>query len=70
MNGAPTDDEIALVRLLAARSGFSLSDGDVHEVAVRFISLLAELDPLMKIDLSGVEPVTVFRDTDEPRDAA
>ena len=48
------------VRLLARIAGISIAEEEVAEVANRFQSLMQELDRLRELDLSGIQPVTVF----------
>ncbi len=52
------------VRMLADLVGISIDDAELPEVANRFASLMQELDRLREMDLEGVEPVTIFPDTD------
>jgi Asp-tRNA(Asn)/Glu-tRNA(Gln) amidotransferase C subunit len=52
------------VRMLAGLVGVSIDAEDLPEVANRFASLIRELDRLRDMDLEGVEPVTIFPDTD------
>ena len=54
------------VRALARLVGISIAEQDLPEVASRFVSLMTELDTLTQLDLSDVEPVSVFPDEDEP----
>ena len=49
-----------LIRELARLAGISIADEDVPEVANRFSSLMDELERLKELDLSGVQPVTIF----------
>ncbi len=48
------------IRELARLAGISIADEDVPEVANRFSSLMAELERLKELDLSDVQPVTIF----------
>lgn len=52
------------VRLLADLVGIPIDDADLPEVANRFASLMQELDRLRDLDLEGIEPVSIFPDTD------
>ena len=45
---------------LARLAGISIADDDVAEVASRFASLMGELDRLKDLDLSDIQPVTIF----------
>ena len=49
-----------LIRKLARLAGISIADEDVPEVANRFSSLMDELERLKELDLSDVQPVTIF----------
>ena len=48
------------VRLLARLAGIEIDESEVPEVASRFGSLIAELDRLKDLDLSGIDPIVVF----------
>ena len=61
---ADADMSVEQVRMLAELVGISIDDADLPEVANRFASLMQELDRLRELDLEGVEPVTIFPDTD------
>ena len=52
------------VMMLAELVGISIDETELPEVANRFASLMQELDRLRDMDLEGVEPVTIFPDTD------
>ena len=52
------DDVPGLARL----AGVDVSEDELAEVAARFGSLMLELGRLEDLDLSGVEPVSVFPD--------
>ncbi len=54
------------VRGLAKLVGIAISEEDLPEVANRFTSLMAELNSLTEMDLSDIQPVSVFADDDEP----
>ncbi len=54
------------VRGLARLVGISIAEQDLPEVASRFVSLMTELDSLTQLDLSDVQPVSVFPDEDGP----
>ncbi len=53
-----------LVRELARLSGIPIPEEEVAEVANRFESLMLELDRLSDLDLSDIQPVSVFPDED------
>ena len=61
---ANADMSVEQVRMLADLVGISIDDAELPEVANRFASLMQELDRLREMDLEGVEPVTIFPDTD------
>ena len=48
------------VRQLAELAGITVADEDLAEVANRFASLMDELDRLIELDLSNVQPVVIF----------
>ena len=48
------------VRQLARLVGIPIAEEELAEVANRFQSLMQELDRLKELDLSGIQPVTVF----------
>ena len=48
------------VRELARLAGITVDEEDVAEVANRFASLMDELERLKQLDLSDVQPVTIF----------
>ena len=50
------------VRELARLSGISIPDDEVAEVANRFGSLMLELDKISGLDLSDIQPVSIFPD--------
>ncbi len=52
------------VRHLARLSGISIADDELSEVADRFDSLINELDRLRELDLSDVQPVSIFPEED------
>ncbi len=52
--------------MLAELVGISIDAADLPEVANRFGSLMQELDRLRELDLEGLEPVTIFPDTEFP----
>lgn len=53
------------VRELAQLVGITIAEEEVTEVADRFDSLIRELDRLRDLDLSMVQPVTLFAEEDE-----
>ncbi len=63
-----TWSKIERVRNLSVLVGIVVSDAEASEVAERLDSLLRELEKLDQLDLSDVQPVTVF--PDEAADAA
>jgi Asp-tRNA(Asn)/Glu-tRNA(Gln) amidotransferase C subunit len=48
------------VQELARLVGITIADEDIPEVADRFESLLQELESLTQLDLSAIQPVTIF----------
>ena len=54
------------VRELARLVGISIAEEDLPEVASRSESLMTELDCLTELDLSDIQPVSVFPDEDGP----
>ncbi len=48
------------VRELARLSGINVADEDIAEVANWFASLMEELERLKELDLTDVQPVTIF----------
>ena len=58
------DLNVEQVRKMADLVGVPIDDADLPEVANRFASLMQELDRLRDLDLEGIEPVTIFPDTD------
>ena len=50
------------VRELARLSGISIPDDEIAEVASRFGSLMLELDKISDLDLSDIQPVSIFPD--------
>ena len=50
------------VRELARLSGIPVPEDEVAEVANRFDSLMLELDKISGLDLSGIQPVSIFPD--------
>ena len=55
-----SDEERALE--LARLSGISIPDGELAEVANRFGSLMLELGKISDLDLSDIQPVSIFPD--------
>ena len=51
---------------LAELVGIAISDEDLPEVTNRFQSLMTELNSLTDMDLSDIQPVSVFPDDDAP----
>ncbi len=54
------------VRELARLVGITLIEEEVSEVGNRFESLMLELDRLKELDLSDVQPVTIFPEEEKP----
>ena len=50
------------VRELAHLSGISIPEDEVAEVANRFGSLMLELNKISELDLSDIQPVSIFPD--------
>lgn len=50
------------VRELARLSGIPIPEDEVAEVANRFGSLMLELDKISDLDLSDIQPVSIFPD--------
>ena len=50
------------VRELARLSGIDIPEDEVAEVANRFDSLMLELDKISDLDLSDIQPVSIFPD--------
>jgi hypothetical protein len=48
------------VRELAQLVGIPIMDSEIAEVADRFESLMAELEHLTQLDLTAIQPVTIF----------
>ena len=57
----PLSDEDNILEL-ARLSGISIPDDEVSEVANRFGSLMLELDKITDLDLSDIQPVSIFPD--------
>jgi Asp-tRNA(Asn)/Glu-tRNA(Gln) amidotransferase C subunit len=53
------------VQELARLVGIPIMASEITEVANRFDSLIQELDQLTELDLSDIQPVTIFPD-EEP----
>ena len=62
MTESITDQVLGLARLV----GISIAERELPEVASRFLSLMTELEGLTQLDLSDVQPVSVFPDEDGP----
>ena len=62
MTESITDQVLGLARLV----GISIAEQELPEVASRFLSLMTELEGLTQLDLSDVQPVSVFPDEDGP----
>ncbi len=50
------------IRELARLSGIPIPEEEVAEVASRFGSLMMELDKISELDLSDIQPVSIFPD--------
>ena len=61
-----TESMTEQVRGLARLVGISIAEEELPEVASRFLSLMTELDGLTELDLSDIQPVSVFPDESEP----
>jgi Asp-tRNA(Asn)/Glu-tRNA(Gln) amidotransferase C subunit len=48
------------VRELARLVGIEIAEEELAEVTNRFGSLMSELERLKELDLSGIQPVTIF----------
>jgi Asp-tRNA(Asn)/Glu-tRNA(Gln) amidotransferase C subunit len=48
------------IRELAGLVGIPIMETEVAEVAARFESLMVELDRLTQLDLSDIQPITIF----------
>ena len=57
----PLSDEERVLEL-ARLSGITIPEDEVAEVANRFGSLMMELNKISDLDLSGIQPVSVFPD--------
>ena len=55
---SPFDEE--QVRQLAQLVGITISEDELAEVANRFGSLMTELERLKELDLTDIQPVTIF----------
>jgi Asp-tRNA(Asn)/Glu-tRNA(Gln) amidotransferase C subunit len=53
----PDEDQ---VRQLAALVGITIAEDEIAEVAKRFASLMMELERLKELDLTGIQPVSIF----------
>ena len=53
----PDEDQ---VRQLAALVGITIAENEISEVANRFASLMMELERLKELDLTGIQPVSIF----------
>lgn len=56
------------VRELAQLVGIPIADEEITEVADRFDSLMRELEGLTRLDVSTVQPVTIFAEEREDAD--
>ena len=61
-------NKIERVRAAAQLVGMTVAEAELAEVADRFDSLLSAMDDLVVLELSGIQPLTIF--PDEPDDAA
>ena len=52
------------VMMLADLVDIPIDEADLPEVANRFASLMQELARLRDLDLEGIEPVSIFPDSD------
>jgi Asp-tRNA(Asn)/Glu-tRNA(Gln) amidotransferase C subunit len=53
----PDEDQ---VRQLAELVGITIAEDEIAEVAKRFASLMMELERLKELDLTGIQPVSIF----------
>ena len=53
--------KIERAREMARAAGIEIAEDELGEVADRLASVLTELEKLSALDLSDVEPVTVFQ---------
>ena len=53
------------VSALANLAGIEIADNELEEVTSRFKSLMQELDRLKDLDLSDIQPVTIFPEQGE-----
>ena len=53
------------IRALVSLAGISITEQDLPEVSNRFQSLIAELNTLNELELSDIQPVSVFPDESE-----
>lgn len=49
---------------LAILAGIEIADEELEEVTSRFESLMQEMDRLKELDLSDIQPVTIFPEQD------
>ena len=54
--------KVERARELARVAGIAIDEEELAEVGDRLDSLLIELEKLSALDLTGIEPVVVFRD--------
>jgi Asp-tRNA(Asn)/Glu-tRNA(Gln) amidotransferase C subunit len=54
--------DVDRVRELARLASIPIPEDEIEEVANRFGSLMLELDRLSNLDLSDIQPVSVFPD--------
>ena len=57
--------KIERVRELARIVGIAIAEDELVEVAERLESVIVELEKLAALDLSNIEPVTVFEEEDD-----
>ena len=53
------------VRELAILTGIEIADEELEEVTNRFESLMQEMDRLKELDLSDIQPITIFPEQNE-----
>ena len=53
------------VNALANLAGIKIADDELEEVTNRFISLMKEMDRLKDLDLSDIQPLTIFPEQSE-----
>ena len=57
-----TETKIERAMKLAQLVGMTVADVELAEVADRFEALLSAMDELASLDLSAIQPITIFPD--------